>query len=215
MARYKLHSFCQSGNCYKIALYLNCAGLTWEPVLVDFFGGETRTPEWRAAVNEMREVPVLEVDGKKLTQSAAILTYLAETTGKFAPATDDQRQDALRWMLYDNYRYTNYFATRRFLKSFAPDAPDPAVLAFLKGRADAALGVVEKHLGTMSFMLGSEPTIADFSLVGYMYFPTEETGYDLTVSHHSIFAWTERMKALPGWKHPYDLLPGKRIAPLR
>ena len=215
MANYKLHCFCQSGNCYKIALYLTCAGLEWEPVLIDFFGGETRTPEWRARVNEMGEAPVLEVDGQKLTQSGAILTYLAETTGKFAPASPDQHQDALRWILYDNYRFSNYFATRRFLKSFAPDAPDPAVLAFFKGRADAALGVVEKHLADTPFMLGSTPTISDFSLVGYMYFPTEETEYDLSASHPNIFAWTERIKALPGWKHPYDLMPGKRIKPLR
>ncbi|MEQ1578318.1 MAG: glutathione S-transferase [Hyphomicrobium sp.] len=215
MSQYRLHCFCQSGNCYKIALYLNCAGLEWEPVLVDFFGGETRTPEWRATVNEMGEVPVLEVDGLKLTQSGAILTYLAGTTGKFAPASEGQRQDALRWMLYDNYRFTNYFATRRFLKSFAPDAPDPAVLTFFKGRADAALGVVDTHLASTPFMLGAEPTIADFSLIGYMYFPHEETDYDLSISHPKIFAWTERMKALPGWKHPYDLLPGKRLKPLR
>jgi glutathione S-transferase len=215
VAPYKLHCFCQSGNCYKIALYLNCAGLPWEPVLVDFWGGETRMPEWRAAVNEMGEVPVLEADGKKLTQSGAILTYLADTTGHFAPAGDEQRQDALRWMLYDNYRFTNYFATRRFLKSFAPDAPDPAVLAFFKSRADGALSVVETHLSAMSFMQGETPTIADFSLIGYLYFPIEETEYNLSVSHPNIFAWTERMKALPGWKHPYDLLPGKRLKPLR
>ena len=121
----------------------------------------------------------------------------------------------MRWILYDNYRFTNYFATRRFLKSFAPEAPHPAVLEFFKGRADAALGVVDKHLGSSAFMLGAEPTIADFSLVGYMFYPIEETGYDLEQSHPAIHAWVQRMKALPGWKHPYDLLPGKRIAPLR
>ena len=215
MAPYRLHCFPQSGNSYKIALYLTCAGLDWNPVLVNFFGGETRTPHWRAAVNEMGEVPVLEVDGRKLTQSGAILTYLAETTGHFAPATAEQRQETLRWMLYDNYRFTNYFATRRFLKCFAPDAPDPAVLAFFKGRADAALGVVDTHLAATPFMLGAEPTIADFSLIGYMYFPFEETGYDLAQSFPNVFAWTERMKTLPGWKHPYDLIPGPRVKPLR
>ena len=36
MAHYKLHCFCQSGNSYKVALYLNCAGLDWEPVFTDF-----------------------------------------------------------------------------------------------------------------------------------------------------------------------------------
>ena len=215
MAHFRLHGFPQSGNTYKIALYLTCSGLDWELVAVDFFGGETRTPEWRARVNEMGEVPVLEVDGHKLTQSGAILTRLAETTGHFAPKAAEDRHEALRWILYDNYRFTNYFATRRYLKSFAPDAPHPSVLEFLKGRADAALGVVDKHLAASAFMLGTEPTIADFSLIGYMYFPTEETGYDLAVSHPNIHAWRERMKTLPGWKHPYDLIPGKRIEPRR
>jgi len=188
MPRYRLHCFSVSGNCYKVALYLNCAGLDWEPVLVDFFGGETRTPEWRAAVNEMGEVPVLEVDDRKLTQSGAILSYLAETTGKFAPANAEERLDALRWILYDNYRFTSNFGTRRFLKSFAADAPDPAVLAFLKTRTDGALGDVDAHLSSRKFMLGDAPAIADFSLAGYLFYPTEETGYDLSVSHPHIQA---------------------------
>jgi glutathione S-transferase len=213
MSHYTLYTLKQSGNVYKVALYLECAGLSWTAVPVDVFGGEARTPDWRARVNEMGEVPVLEADGQKLTQSGAILTWLAEHTGKFAPRTPAQQHDALRWILYDNYRFTNYFATRRFLRCFAPEAPHPAVLEFLKQRADGALAVVESHLGKTPFMLGSEPTIADFSLVGYMYFPQAETGYDLAKSHPSIDAWRERMKALPGWRHPYDLLPGALISP--
>ena len=138
MARYRLHTLKQSGNCYKIALYLQCAGVDWEAVPVDVFGGEARTPEWRARVNEMGEVPVLEVDGETLTQSGAILTWLADETGKFAPKSAAERHGVLRWILYDNYRFTNYFATRRFLKCFGPEAPDPAVLAFFKMRADGA-----------------------------------------------------------------------------
>jgi glutathione S-transferase len=58
-----------SGNSYKVALYLNCAGLDWEPVGVDFAGGEKRDPAWRAATNGMGEVPVLEADGRQMTQS--------------------------------------------------------------------------------------------------------------------------------------------------
>jgi glutathione S-transferase len=213
MATYRLHCFCQSGNTYKVANYLNCAGLDWEPVLVDFWNGETRTPEWRSKVNEMGEVPVLETGGQKLTQSGAILTWLAKETGKFAPGSPEKDQDALRWILYDNYRFTNYFATRRFLRCFAPQESHPAALEFLKGRADGALSVVDSHLRNSSFMLGDTPTFVDFSLAGYMFYPEEETGYELAKSYPFIHAWTERIKALPGWKAPYDLLPGKRIAP--
>jgi glutathione S-transferase len=215
MAQYKLHCFCQSGNAYKVALYLNCAGLDWEPVFVDYFKGATREPQWRAGVNEMGEVPVLEHAGGKLTQSGAILTYLSDTTGKFKPATEDARLQALRWILFDNHKFTSYLATYRFLKALAPQAPDPAVMAFLKSRLDGAAGVLDKHLAGSKFVVGDAPTIADFSLIGYVFFPVEEHGYDWAGTHPCIHAWSERIRALPGWKHPYDLMPGERIKPLR
>jgi glutathione S-transferase len=215
MAQYRLHCFCQSGNSYKVALYLNCARLDWEPVFVDFFKGATRDPKWRESVNEMGEAPVLETGGKTLTQSGAILLYLAEMTDEFAPADDRERNEALRWILFDNHKFTSYFATYRFLKAFLPQAPDPNVLAFMKGRFDAAAAIVDKHLGSCKFMLGDRPTIADFSIAGYVYYPVEEHGYDWAKTHPNIHAWSERVRALPGWKHPYDLMPGERIKPLR
>jgi len=72
IAQYKLHCVGASGNSYKVALYLNCAGLDWEPVGVDFGGGQTRDVNWRATTNTMGEVPVLEVTGKRMAQSGAI-----------------------------------------------------------------------------------------------------------------------------------------------
>ena len=215
MAKYKLHCFCQSGNSYKVALYLACAGLDWEPVLVDFFNGQTRDPKWRETVNEMGEVPVLEDGAAKLAQSGVILTYLSDKTGKFKPASDAQRLEALRWMFFDNHKFTGYLATYRFLKCFYPKAPDPAVLALLKSRFDGALAIVEKHLGRSRFMVGDTPTIADFSLAGYMFYPAEEAGYDWPKTSPNLAAWAERIRALPGCKDPYGLLPGKRIKPLR
>jgi len=213
MSTYRLHSFCQSGNAYKVALYLTCSGIPWEPVEVDFFGGESRDPGWREDVNAMGEVPVLEIDGQRLTQSGAILTWLAERHGNFAPANAEERHEALRWMLFDNHKFTSFLATLRFLKCFAPQAPDPAVMAFLKTRVAAAYSVVDKHLGGQPYIVGKRPTIADFSLAGYVYYPPDETDLELATAYPNIHAWTERLRSLPGWKHPYDLLPGKNIAP--
>ena len=215
MATYKLHCFCQSGNSYKVALYLNCAGLDWEPIFVDFMNGATRKPEWRQAVNAMGEAPVLDHGGKRLTQSGVILTSLAEKTGKFAPASEDERLEVLRWMLFDNHKFTSYFATLRFLKAFLPQAPDANVFAFMRARFDSAAGILEKHLGQSAFVVGNTPTIADFSLAGYMFYPPEESGYDWAGTHPNLHAWTQRLKALPGWKDPYELMPGDRIKPLR
>ena len=80
---YRLHYFPESGNSYKLALMLTLCGEQWEPVWIDFGGGVTRTTEWRATVNQMGEIPVLEEDGVPLTQSAPILLRLAERGGRF------------------------------------------------------------------------------------------------------------------------------------
>ncbi len=160
-------------------------------------------------------MPVLEADGRRLTQSGAILTWLAERHGNFAPANADERYEALRCILFDNHKFTSNYAVRRFLKCFAPNAPDPAVLAFLMQRIEAAFALTDKHLASHPFIIGKRPTIADFFLAGYIYYPEDETGVDLARADPAIHAWSARMKSLPGWKRPYDLLPGRYIAPAR
>ena len=209
MPEYQLYCFAQSGNAYRVALMLNLVGAEWQPVFVDFFkGGETRTPKYRAEVNEMGEAPVLVHGTRTLSQSGVCLTYLADRTGKFAPQGEDERLEALRWIIFDNQKVNGFLGPYRFLRNFAKPPGDPAVLAFLKGRIDGNLAIVEKRLATRAFMLGERPTIADISLVAYLYYPAEEFGFDIAGAHPSIAKWLDRIKALPGWKHPYELMPG-------
>ena len=208
MMTYRLHGFAQSGNCYKVALYLACAGLPFEIAPVAYGAGQTRDPAWRETVNPMGEAPVLEVDGERMTQSGAILTWLAEQTGHFAARNDSVRHEALRWMLFDNHKFTSFNATHRFMRTFeTPTEPDPAVMAFLKARREAAFEVVEKHMAGRAFVADDAPTIADFSMMGYLFFPPHEVGFDLAQDYPAIGAWRDRIKALPGWRAPYDLLP--------
>ncbi len=209
MPEYQLYCFAQSGNAYRVALMLNLIGADWQPVFVDFFkGGEQRSPKYRAEVNEMGEVPVLVHGQKKLTQSGVCLTYLAERTGKFAPLGEDERLEALRWIIFDNQKVNGFLGPYRFLKTLARPPGDPAVLAFLKGRIDGNLAIVEKRLAARPFVIGERPTIADVSLVAYLYYPAEEFGFDIPATYPSIAKWLDRMKALPGWEHPYKLMPG-------
>jgi glutathione S-transferase len=209
MAEYQLYCFAQSGNAYRAALMLNLLGADWEPVWVDFFGkGVQRTPEYRTKVNEMGEVPVLVHGAKKISQSGVILTYLADRSGKFRPEGEDERLEALRWLLFDNQKVNGYLGPYRFLRVLARPPGDPAVLAFLKGRIDNNLAIVDQRLAGRPFVLGPRATIADLSLAGYFYYPAEEFGFDIAREHRNIAAWLERIKALPGWKHPYDLMPG-------
>ncbi len=208
MAEYQLYCFAQSGNAYRVALMLNLIGADWQPIFVDFFKGETRTPAYRSTVNEMGEAPVLVHGTKKLSQSGVILTYLAERSGNFLPRGDDERLEALRWIIFDNQKLNGTLASYRYLHALAKPSGEPAVMKFLKGRADSALSILDKRLAGRAYVLGAEPTIADISLVGYLYYPPEEFGFDMAAEYKNIGAWLERIKALPGWAHPYDLMPG-------
>ena len=209
MAEYQLYCFAQSGNAYRAALMLNLVGADWEPKFVDFFGkGEQRTAEYRTSMNEMGEVPVLVHGSRKLSQSGVILTYLAERFRKYQPLGEEERLEALRWIIFDNQKVNGYLGPYRFLRFISRPPGHPEVLSFLKGRIDNALGIVDKRLAKAPFVLGEAPTIADISLAGYLYYPAEEFGFDVAAEHKNIGAWLGRVKALPGWKHPYDLMPG-------
>jgi len=204
MAEYILYCFAQSGNCYKPALALELAQADWAPRFVDYFGGETRTPAYRA-VNIMGEAPVLEHNGARLSQSGVILDYLAETLGCFGPANVSERRDILRWVLWDNHKLTSYTATYRFMRTFTKDT-DPAVLKVFRARAETAWGVLDSHLKERAFVVGDRLTIADLSLCGYLFWP-EEIGVDWD-AYPGIRDWLKRIQAEPRWVHPYRLMPG-------
>ena len=213
---YKLHAFAQSGNTYKVALLLQALRQPWTPVHLpfeEFAKGIQRSDNWRQDMNPMGELPILETGDRKLTQSAVILLYLSGKHGAYGGQSEDDRLEVLRWMFFDNHKFTSYLATLRFLKSFSPTAPDPGVMKFFAGRVDNAFGIVEKHLSNREYMVGSAPTIADMSLAGYLYYPAEESGYDISKNYPAMARWLERLKALPGWKPPYEMLPGQQIAP--
>ncbi len=201
----KLYCFAQSGNAYKVANYLNVAGIPWQEEFVDFFKGETRSPEFRN-INEMGEVPVL-VDGDiHLSQSGVILDYLIEKTGHFAP-TPDNRRAVLRWVLWDNHKGSSQFGMTRFLNNFLPEKHRNAdVIAFSISRCQAALATLNTHLENREWMVGNTPTAADFSCSGYLFY-NEPFGMERS-KHPHIEAWLENIRQLPNWKHPYDLMQG-------
>jgi glutathione S-transferase len=185
----------------------------WEPVFVDFMHGLTRDDAWREQTNEMGEAPVLDDGPRRLTQSGAILAYLARKHGAFGGKDDEEQFEVLRWLLFDNHKFTSYFATYRFMKAFGAKAPDPTITAFLKSRIDSAFAIAEKHLASRSFIVGSAPTIADFSMSAYLFYPPEESGYTVEQTHPNIAAWLARIRQIDGWASPYEVLPGERILP--
>ncbi len=202
----KLYCFGESGNAYKAALPLELSGLDWQPVKVDFFNGEARTDAFRA-LNDMGEVPVLVTPEITLTQSGAIQDWITERTGRFGGADAAQAREVLRWVLWDNHKLSGQAGSLRFLMHFLPPEKQPEqVIKWLKGRLKPAYETLDRCLGGRDWLVGDGPTNADFSCCGYLYYP-EPFGFD-RAAHPNIDRWLDRIAALPGWKHPYDLMPG-------
>jgi len=203
----QLYCFGESGNAYKAALALELSGLDWEPVKVDFFGGQTRQPDYRAQINNMGEAPVM-IDGDlRLTQSGVIQDYVAEKAGKFGGGDATERREIMRWVLWDNHKLSGVAGMTRFLMNFLPEDKRPAEgIAFSQGRLKAAYGVLNDHLDGRDWIVGDELTNADLSCCGYLYYP-EPFGFDRSDWPH-IDAWLTRLSETPGWKAPYDLMPG-------
>ena len=210
MSQYRLHYFPESGNSYKLALMLTLCDQAFEPIWTDFGSRITWTPEWRANVNSMGEIPVLEEDGVKLTQTGPLLIRLAKKFGRFGASNDTEEYEILRWLFWDNQKLSGYMATYRFLRTFT-EGSNKDVLAFLRRRIDDFLGVLEKQISAQPFVIGERATIVDISMCAYLSYPRDETGYDLAASHPRVHEWLGRISRLPGWKYQYDLLPGKRL----
>jgi len=197
MAEYLLYGFAQSGNSYKPALYLELAGADWTPRFVDFFNGETRTPAYRQ-INVMGEVPVLEHKGQHLAQSGVILDYLLEQFGKYGWNGDGERREILRWLLWDNHKLTSYTAN-----------PNPVIVEEFRKRAESSWKILDTQLSGTRYLVGDRLTIADISACGYLFFD-DELGVDWN-QYPNVRDWLQRIRSEPGWKHPYDLLPGHPI----
>ena len=204
MNSYQLFCRGESGNAYKVALMLNLLEVRWTPRFVDFFDDASKAT-FQESLNEMGELPVLQLDdGRTLSQSGAILQYLARTHGRFLPVEEGQADEVLRWLLFDNHRFTAPFATLRYLVGLRGGQESP-LTTHLRALADTAYRVVDAHLASRNFMVGSAPTIADISMVGYLYYD-EETRFGRT-RFTNIQSWAARIAELPGWAHPYDLMP--------
>lgn len=196
-----LYCFGESGNAYKAALALELAGIQWTASHVDFFNGETRTPEFRA-INPMGEVPALDIGTEIMTQSGVIQHWVMETTGKLAGANP---RDVLRWTIFDNQKVSGMAGPLRFLMNFIPEEKRNAdVIGFLAGRLKASLQILEAELTQRDWLAGDALSCADISCAGYLFY--EEPFTFARADYPAIDAWLTRISETPGWKHPYDLM---------
>ena len=209
MAEYQLYCFAQSGNAYRCRAdaqpHRRRLGADLGRFLRQGRAAHAGVPRQRQRNGRGAGAGARQQEAQPVRRDPDLSR---RPSGKFRPR---RRGRAARGAALDHLRQPEGQWLSRAVSLpaiFAKPPGDPAVLAFLKGRIDNNLAIVDKRLSSRPFVLGARPTIADLSLVGYLYYPAEEFGFDIAAQHKHIAAWLDRIKALPGWKHPYDLMPG-------
>ena len=184
-----------SGNCYKLKLLLDQLERPYRWVETDSVNGATRTPDFLAK-NPNGKVPLLELaDGRLLSESNAILCYLADGT-RLLPENAWQRAQALQWMFFEQYSHEPYVAVARFVARWLPtDHPRQADLPRLRERGHQALAVMEQHLRGREFFVDSGYSVADIAL--YAYTHEAPVGGIMLDDYPSIRAWLARVEAQP------------------
>ncbi|KRG45327.1 glutathione S-transferase [Stenotrophomonas pictorum JCM 9942] len=192
-----VHGMSTSGNCYKVRLLLEQLGARYRWIEVDSAGGQTRTPQF-LALNPNGKVPVVELgDGRVLTESNAILFWLAEGT-PLLPVDGWQRAQALSWMFFEQYSHEPYIAVARFISGWArDDSPRRDDLPRLREHGHAALAVMERHLSLATWFTGPDYGIADIALFAYT--AVAEDGGIALSPYPAIQQWLQRVRAQPGF----------------
>ena len=153
-------------NPNKIALFLEEAGLPYEPVPVDSRKGEQHKPEY-LAINPNGKVPAIDDDGVIVFDSNAILMYLGEKTGKFMPAdTPKNRGQLLSWMMFIASGVGPYSGQAVHFKHFAPEKIDYANTRY-QFEAQRHYGILNDHLGKHKYMVGDAYSIVDMDVWGW------------------------------------------------
>jgi glutathione S-transferase len=186
----------------KVGLALTMMDVPFEYRHIDLSSGAGRAPEYLAK-NRWGQVPVLEHDDLNIAQSNVILQYLADTFGKFAGRTPQERLRVAEWLMWDQDMMHSGVGWPRAFARFFPQHEE--VVKYARARGERALGTLERHLGTSKFLVGNQPTVADIAVFAWVA-TAEEGGFDLS-RWPNVQAWAERMLALPRAAHPYTVMP--------
>jgi len=198
----RLYDYAASANCYKVRLLLEQLEIPYEKVSIDIFDGDTLTDAF-ARMNPAKTTPVLEIGpGKHLTESNAILAYLAEGT-ELLPDDRFERAQVLRWLLFEQADVVPTMGGLRFRLITGRLSPGDPEAQRRKAGAEETLAVLDAHLARHEFLASGRYTIADIAIYAYTHV-AHEAGVD-TSPYRSFEAWRERVEAQP--RHMNDLEP--------
>src|SRR4051812_19249241 len=193
----------ESGHSYKVALALTLMDVPFEQRAVDLNLPRERRPDDFRRASMFGEVPALvDEDGLAVTQSNAILDHLARRHGRLDGATEPAKTRVREWLAWEANRIAMSLPHLRFSRRFTPAGE--ALEAYWTGRMHADLDRLDATLATQAFLVGDAPTIADLSCAGYLFW-ADQAEVELG-PWRSVEAWLDRIRSLPRWQAPYDLL---------
>lgn len=190
----KLYHHPISGHAHRARLFLGLLGLEHELVGVDLANGAHKSPEF-LKLNPLGQVPVLEDGDKVITDSNAIMVYLAKKTGatNWLPEDAEGAARVQRWLSIAAGQIAFGPAAARLITLFgAPFDADEVI-----SRAHAVLGNIEDHLKTNDWLAASHPTIADVALYSYVA-RAPEGNVDLS-AYGKVRDWLKRIEDLAGF----------------
>jgi glutathione S-transferase len=195
-----LHEYSASGNCYKVRLTAALLGIRLERREYDIMKGETRTPEFLANVNANGRIPVLQVGDRLIPESNAACYFVADGT-RLIPEDRFARADMLRWMFWEQYNHEPNVATLRFwMRSVGVENLSEVQRLQIPGKrqaGDAALKLMDEHLGRRDWFSGHAISLGDVALFAYTHV-AGEGDFDLQL-YPNVLRWVERVKAVAGY----------------
>jgi glutathione S-transferase len=183
-----------SGNCLKVKFVCDLLRIAYQWEEVDILKGESRTAAF-LATNPAGQVPVVLLsDGRALAQSNAIMLYLAEGSS-LIPGDAFARAKMVEWLFWEQYSHEPYIAVARFQVMYQ-QKPVTELEPRLIERGNAALARLQTALRGRTFLVGSELTLADISLVAYTRM-AHQGGFDLA-AYEDVQAWVRRVESTLG-----------------
>lgn len=198
-----LYGHPDSGHAYKVGLMLTVAGLPYDYHVIDINAPHTTRPEPFRSLARYQEVPLLVMNGTAYVQSDAILCAVAEATGSFGGENPDRMARAREWLFWEANRLGMSLPNLRYARKFSMASYNDGALTWLQARYDLDIRRLERELSDgRNFVLDDAPSIADFSLCGYLFFADEAK----VVVPPKVKAWLTRISQLPNWRAPYELM---------